>query len=44
MTEKEYLDLEGLNLYDKKIKDLIKELKLKIENDQIKWDKLGPKK
>ena len=43
MTEKEYLDLEGLNLYDKKIKDLIKELELKIENDQINWNKLGPK-
>ena len=44
MAEKEYLDLEGLNLYDKKIKDLIKELEIKIENDQIIWDKLGTKK
>ena len=44
MAEKEYLNLEGLNLYDKKIKDLIKKLELKIENDQIKWDKLGPEK
>lgn len=41
MTEKEYLDLNGLSLYDQNIKDLIEKLKLEIEDNKINWDKLG---